>query len=66
MKTCPRCWSLQIERAHRKPWEHLLSRLGIFPFTCNECGSRFHSRIVTIPHPSQHQTDSISSRLAGK
>jgi hypothetical protein len=44
MKTCPTCWSIHIERAHRKPFERLLSRFGIFPFVCNECGHRFHLR----------------------
>jgi predicted Zn-ribbon and HTH transcriptional regulator len=55
MNTCPHCWSIQIERTHRKPWERLLSRFGIFPFTCNECGYRFHSRLVNdTPAPSPH------------
>jgi C4-type Zn-finger protein len=44
MKTCPTCWSVQIERTHRTPFERFLSRFGIFPFICNECGNRFRGR----------------------
>jgi hypothetical protein len=49
MKTCPACWSIHIERSRRKPFEHILSRFGIYPFTCHECGHRFRSRLTTTP-----------------
>jgi hypothetical protein len=53
MKTCPTCWSAQIERSKRRSYERLLSLFGIYPFRCNECGSRFHARLIPTPKPQE-------------
>jgi hypothetical protein len=52
MTSCPNCWSIHIDRSHRKSYERLLSFFGVFPFHCNECGRRFHSRYN--PNPSHN------------
>ncbi len=52
MKHCPTCWSIHIERAHRRPLERLISIVGILPFYCNECGNRFLARIPPRQHPT--------------
>ena len=51
MKNCPSCKSIQTERIHRTAFQRLLSKIGLHPFICNECGRRFYGR---IPPASGH------------
>ncbi len=64
MKTCPACWSIHIERSHRRSYERLLSLLGIYPFYCNECGRRFHARSAAIPSPATQRRPMETLSLA--
>jgi hypothetical protein len=38
---CPQCTSTLVRRSHRRGSERLLSLLTLYPFRCEECGTRF-------------------------
>jgi transposase-like protein len=38
---CPSCRSEYVVRSHRTLLEKLVSLVGIFPYRCDACGSRF-------------------------
>lgn len=39
---CPKCKSEDVAHSHRKgPWEHFVSKFGVYPQRCSNCGLRF-------------------------
>ena len=55
IRNCPSCHSNQVDRAHRKSFERLLSLIRILPYRCHECDRRFYSlapssSVVNIPN----------------
>jgi|SRR5450432_70353 hypothetical protein len=48
---CPICKKTEVRRSHRQTVaDHLLAFLGVYPWRCQSCQSRFHSRLMPLGH----------------
>jgi|HubBroStandDraft_2_1064218.scaffolds.fasta_scaffold151898_1 hypothetical protein len=57
---CPACRSLEARRSHRHGLERLLSLLGIFPYRCEDCLTRFLALKGGRPPSASAARDRIS------
>ena len=50
---CPTCYSVDVRRSTRHGWRDIVRRfLGIFPWRCGVCGTRFY-----LPKRSERPPD---------
>ena len=59
---CPQCTSPLVRRSHRRRGERLLSLLTIYPFRCEECGTRFRRLVWGNARHSDPQGASFGIR----
>ena len=48
---CPACQAADCRRSRRRSaYDYLFSAVGVIPWRCNICETRFHARVISLRH----------------